>query len=92
MWHWLVIVLALIVGGINGWYAREWVCKHTQRGCPIWQQERKLAWKAHLRKLYPNGSREHHPTPIDPAAPTGVISTERDEHTAETKPTPTRRT
>jgi hypothetical protein len=62
---WLILALALaLVGGCSlGWWARGWWCQRMNPTCPVWQQERKRAWKAWLRNRYPNGSRERHPTP-----------------------------
>ena len=43
--------------------------------CPVWQQERKRAWKKQLRRRYPNGSRERHPTieaPLDESDAAGI--------------------
>jgi len=64
--HYLLPVLLGCGGSIGsfalGWLAHSWFCRRRNADCPVWQQERKAAWKAKLRRRYPNGSRDRHPT------------------------------
>ena len=59
----LVALLGVAVAAALAWWARGWWCRRANPNCPVWAQERKLIWKAKLRKQYPNGSHERHPTP-----------------------------
>jgi hypothetical protein len=59
----LYLTCALVSGAgfaILGWWARGWHCKQANTACPVWQQERKLIWKAKLRKQYPEKPERHH--------------------------------
>jgi hypothetical protein len=88
---WLSIALALAGGAAIGWRAKGWWCSRENPSCPVWRVEAGLTWKAVLRKRYPNGSRERHPTPVDLQGGSGVPST--NTNGVETKPAnPKRRT
>ena len=90
---WLTLVSSIAGGVALGWYAHLWWCKRSLLGCPIWQQESKLIWKAKWRKRYPNGSRERHPTPapVDSHGGSGVPCVRRDTPSAETDLTNSKR-
>ena len=65
----LVALLGVAVAAALAWWARGWWCRRANPNCPVWAQERKLIWKAKLRKQYPNGSHERRPTPAPTPAP-----------------------
>lgn len=89
--HWLLPILLGCVGSagsfVLGWLAHAWSCRRHNADCPVWRQEHKAAWKAKLRRRYPNGRHERHPTTevaLDDGGRAGIPLQRRDTPTAET--------
>lgn len=94
----MMVLLSLLLGCVGsallGWYAHGWFCRRHNRDCPVWQQERKAAWKTALRKRYPEGRRERHPTAealLDLRNETGAPLSRRNTPSEETPVTNPRR-
>ena len=61
---WLALACGIAGGSVLGWWAKGWYCERAHPSCPVWLQRVKRAWKAGLRRRYPEGRPERRTTQI----------------------------
>jgi hypothetical protein len=78
--YWLPVVGTIcgVIGGVFlGVWWKGWNCRRINPHCPIWQQERDVAWKDELRRRYP-GTRPERRGTTEVLTP-GVLDKIREE-------------